>query len=180
MIVKGSVSKDAEPFLFIDFYKYALNFKTVLYCKSLGFNTLNFLSDLFTQQSVYDNFEVIFFVLGFAIFLSCAQKNQVNVLNIEEITIPEMQKGFEEGRFTSVDVVQAYLDRIEVYDKNGPQLNSILQLNPDALTIAAQLDAERKAGKIRGPLHGIPVVLKDNIDTFDKMNTTAGARALKD
>ncbi|GAG37062.1 unnamed protein product, partial [marine sediment metagenome] len=75
-------------------------------------------------------------------------------------------------------VVQAYLDRIEEIDKNGPAINSIIQVNPDVFQIAEELDIEMSEGKIRGPLHGIPVVLKDNIDTYDKMATTAGSRAL--
>jgi amidase len=75
--------------------------------------------------------------------------------------------------------VQAYINRINEIDKNGPLLNSIIEVNPDAIKIAEQLDKEMKAGKIRGPLHGIPVILKDNIDTKDKMSTTAGSRALK-
>ena len=96
-----------------------------------------------------------------------------------EFTIPQMQEGFKNGTFTIQDVVKAYLSRIEAIDKSGPALNSIIQINPEALQIAIELDAELKAGKIRGPMHGIPVLLKDNIDTKDQMETTAGSRALK-
>ena len=78
---------------------------------------------------------------------------------------------------TSRQITQAYLTRISDIDK---KLNSIIELNPDALAIADQMDAERKAGKIRGPLHGIPIAIKDNIDTADKMKTTAGSLALVD
>lgn len=97
---------------------------------------------------------------------------------IEEFTILQLRQGYDEGQFTIKDVVKVYLDRIEEIDKSGPQLNSIIEINPEALIIADELDIELKAGKSRGPLHGIPVILKDNIDTHDKMPTTAGATAL--
>ncbi|MBN2184924.1 MAG: amidase [Candidatus Krumholzibacteriota bacterium] len=97
-----------------------------------------------------------------------------------EQEISHIQKGYKEGAFTIKDVVQAYLDRIEEIDKKGPTLNSIIQVNPDAVQIAEELDREICEGRSRGPLHGIPVVLKDNIDTHDKMATTAGSRALRD
>lgn len=97
---------------------------------------------------------------------------------IEEMTIAEMQQGYNDKRFTITEVVNTYLDRIMSVDMSGPQLNSIIEINPDALEIAARLDSEMVAGIIRGPLHGIPVILKDNIDTHDGMPTTAGATAL--
>ena len=97
---------------------------------------------------------------------------------IEEITIDELQKGYIDKKFTITEVVNTYLDRIMTVDMSGPQLNSIIEINPDALEIAARLDSEMVAGAIRGPLHGIPVILKDNIDTHDGMPTTAGATAL--
>ena len=97
----------------------------------------------------------------------------------EEQGIQQIQQGYKDGTFTVKEVAQAYLDRIDSIDKHGPQLNAIIQINPDALQIAEELDIELKAGKSRGPLHGIPVVLKDNIDTHDKMATTAGSRALR-
>jgi amidase len=100
-------------------------------------------------------------------------------INVEEITISQLQAGYKEGKFTITEVVKVYLDRIDSLDKNGPQLNSIIVINPDALQIAAALDKELAAGTSRGPLHGIPIVLKDNIDTGDKMATTAGATALR-
>ena len=83
------------------------------------------------------------------------------------------------GKMTSKQLTQKYLDRIKAVDKSGPMLNAVIEVNPDALVIAAQMDAERKAGKLRGPLHGIPVLIKDNINTGDKMMTTAGALALE-
>jgi len=98
---------------------------------------------------------------------------------IEELTIVELQQGYKEGKYTITDVVKVYLDRIIEIDKNGPQLNSIIEINPEALLIAEELDRELAAGKIRGPLHGVPVILKDNIDTHDRMPTTAGATALR-
>lgn len=102
------------------------------------------------------------------------------VLDLQEMSVTQLRQGYDEGRFTITEVVQGYMNRIEAIDRNGPALNSILRVNPDALKIAAELDAERKAGKARGPLHGVPVVLKDNIDSLDPMPTTAGAVVLRD
>src|SRR5262249_21023364 len=79
-----------------------------------------------------------------------------------------------------VALTQAYLARIDAIDKRGVGLNAVIELNPDAMAIAESLDAERKAGKVRGPLHGIPILIKDNIDTADRMHTTAGSLALAD
>jgi amidase len=98
---------------------------------------------------------------------------------LNEVTVDELQKRMQTGQTTSRSITQKYLDRINAIDKNGPKLNSIIELNPDALSIADALDKERKNGKVRGPLHGIPVLIKDNIDTADKMQTTAGALALE-
>jgi amidase len=95
-----------------------------------------------------------------------------------EMDIETLQKAYAEGTYTVVDVVQLYLDRIELIDKSGPDLNSILMLNPDAMEIAIELDRELAEGKSRGSLHGIPVLLKDNIDTHDQMPNTAGSRAM--
>ena len=96
----------------------------------------------------------------------------------EEMGIPEIQKAFSNGSLTSRSLTQWYIDRIRSIDKSGPKLNSILMINPDALIIAERCDNERKNGIAKGRMHGIPVVIKDNIDTFDKMPTTAGSRAL--
>lgn len=98
---------------------------------------------------------------------------------LNEVTVNELQKRMQSGQTTSHAITQAYLDRINAIDKNGPKLNSVIELNPDALSIADALDKERKNGKVRSPLHGIPVLIKDNIDTADKMQTTAGALALE-
>lgn len=97
-------------------------------------------------------------------------------LNIETATIADLNKAFAAG-LTSEQLVSAYLKRIEAYDKKGPTINAVITLNPKALEIAKALDAERKSGKVRGPLHGIPIVLKDNYDTFD-LPTTAGSQML--
>ena len=97
---------------------------------------------------------------------------------LEEATIPELREGMESGKYTARSITQMYLDRIEAIDQSGPTLRSVIEVNPDALDIADQLDEERQQGKLRGPLHGIPVLLKDNIDTDDQMETTAGSLAL--
>lgn len=97
---------------------------------------------------------------------------------LEEVTVAELQAGMASGRFTAHGIAERYLQRIQDVDRTGPSVNSVIEVNPDALAIAAQLDAERAAGKVRGPLHGIPVLIKDNIDTADRMKTTAGSLAL--
>ena len=94
---------------------------------------------------------------------------------LNEVTIDELQKKMEAGELSSVEICQKYLNRIKEVD---PILKSVIELNPDALEIAGKLDEERNEGKIRGPLHGIPIMIKDNIDTGDKMQTTAGSLAL--
>jgi len=99
---------------------------------------------------------------------------------IREATIDQLQKLFATGKISAVQLTQLYLDRIAAYNKKGPALNAVIELNPDALAIARQCDAERKQKKTLGLLHGIPVLIKDNIDTGDKMHTTAGALALQD
>lgn len=126
----------------------------------------------------------LFFISLLMIIYSCknshnedAQVDKSN-FNLEEITIEGLQNAYKNKEFTIKEVVQMYLDRIDAIDKNGPGLNSIIQINPDALKIAEELDSEYVSGKIRGPLHGVPVLLKDNIDTHDLMETTAGSRAL--
>jgi amidase len=93
---------------------------------------------------------------------------------LNEATISDLQKKMESGTHTSRSITELYLKRIEAIDKNGPKLNAVIELNKSALDMADNMDKERKAGKIRGPLHGIPVLIKDNIDTGDNMHTTAG------
>jgi amidase len=97
--------------------------------------------------------------------------------DIEEATVKSLQDAMASGQMSAKKIVGAYLKRIKDID---PKVNSMIELNPDASAIAEELDRERKAGKLRGPLHGIPVVIKDNIDTADKMKTTAGSLALVD
>jgi amidase len=97
---------------------------------------------------------------------------------LDEETISSLGKKLDSGKYSSEQLVELYLRRIENIDKNGPKLNAIIEINPDAVSIAKQMDNERKARKNRGPLHGIPIVIKDNIDTGDKMQTTAGSLAM--
>ena len=98
---------------------------------------------------------------------------------LEETTIAQLQDGMKAGRLTARGVAQAYLDRIAALDRQGPTLRAVLETNPEALAIADAMDGERRRGKVRGPLHGIPVIVKDNIDTHDRMQTTAGSLALE-
>ena len=103
-----------------------------------------------------------------------------NQLQLEEATIADLQAGLERGAYTSVALVDAYLSRIAALDRQGPALHSFIAVNPEARATAAERDAERRAGRVRGRLHGIPVVIKDNIETADGMATTAGSLALAD
>ena len=97
---------------------------------------------------------------------------------LNEITVAALQEKLKKNEYSSEEIVYLYLDRINKIDKKGPTLNSVIELNPDAAAIARAMDAERKSGKVRGPLHGIPVLIKDNIDTADNMKTSAGSLAL--
>lgn len=97
---------------------------------------------------------------------------------LNEITVDELRRKMEDGSYTAERIVELYLGRIEAVDRSGPSLNAIIEINPDAPEQARQLDKERAEGRVRGPLHGIPVMIKDNIDTGDKMMTTAGSLAL--
>jgi amidase len=99
---------------------------------------------------------------------------------LEEMTISQLEEGYGKGTFTVKQVVKDYLSRIEAIDRKGPALNTVIFLNPDAMQIADELDKELASGKKRGPLFGVPVMIKDNIGTHDKMPNTAGSRALKD
>jgi amidase len=98
--------------------------------------------------------------------------------DFEEVTIAELQSAMKSGRETSVSITKKYLRRIEKTNLRGPTLRAVLETNPDAIAIARELDRERKSKGPRGPMHGIPVLLKDNIDTHDRMTTTAGSLAL--
>jgi amidase len=110
---------------------------------------------------------------AFALLNPVAQSNS---FELEEATINDLQAAMQSGKYTAASITEKYLARIAAIDKATS--NAVIEVNPDALTIAAQLDQERKAGTVRGALHGIPVLIKDNIDTADKMQTTAGSLAL--
>jgi amidase len=102
----------------------------------------------------------------------------IKSFELDEITISDLQDGMQSGKFTARSLVEKYSARIDEIDKHGPAINSVIELNPDALSIAETLDQERKAKGPRGLLHGVPVLIKDNIDTADRMMTTAGSLAL--
>jgi len=112
--------------------------------------------------------------------LSSAQPapSPVPAFELDEVSITDLQDGMRSGKYTARSIAEKYLARIEAIDKQGPAINAVLEVNPDALALAEAMDKERAAGKVRGPLHGIPVLVKDNIDTSDKMMTTAGSLAL--
>jgi len=116
-------------------------------------------------------------------FGSCETKKDLSQntnFTLNEITIAEIHNGYNDGIYTVKEIVSQYIDRIKQIDQSGPEINSIIIINPDALSIADSLDQIQKQEKKKGPLFGIPVLLKDNIDTHDKMPTTAGSRVLKD
>ncbi len=98
---------------------------------------------------------------------------------MEEWSLSEIQAKMRSGELTCLSLTEMYLDRIECFDQHGPKVNSIIELNTQASDIAESLDTERRMGRLRGPLHGIPILLKDNIDTADRLQTTAGSMALQ-
>ena len=112
---------------------------------------------------------------------AAAQGGNASVFDFEldEVTIDDLQRGMQTGRYTARRIVELYLARIDATNRRGPALGAVIETNPDALKIAAALDAERKQGNVRGPLHGIPVLLKANIGTADRTQTTAGSLALE-
>lgn len=110
-----------------------------------------------------------------------AQKQVASIVpdfELAGMTIEMMQQKLRQGEYTSVQIVKLYIDRIKAIDQSGPALHAIIEINPDALSIAARMDKERAKHQVRGPLHGIPVIIKDNIDTDDAMHTTAGSLAM--
>jgi amidase len=107
------------------------------------------------------------------------EQTQVPPFELEEKTVAELQEAMASGRLTSKAITEKYLERIDAIDRRGPTLRHVIETNPDALKIAGELDAERKSKGPRGPLHGVPVLVKDNIDTADRMTTTAGSLALE-
>ncbi len=110
--------------------------------------------------------------------LNKKMKEDIDDFELNEITVQQLQEKMKDGVYTSEHITNLYLKRIEAIDKNGPRLNAIIEINPDAIEIAKAMDKERSKGKIRSALHGIPILIKDNIDTADKMMTTAGSLAL--
>ncbi len=118
-------------------------------------------------------------LLSFLLLVSPATPGQADAVNYREYDIESLQALMQAGELSSRQLVQFYLDRIETLDANGPALNSVIEINPQAIGIAAALDAERQKTGPRGPMHGIPVLLKANIDTADAMETTAGSLALQ-
>jgi amidase len=109
---------------------------------------------------------------------SSSHAPQVPAFELDEVTIADLQDGMKSGKYTAHSIAEKYLARIDSIDKKGPAINAVIELNPDALAIADAMDKERKSGKVRGPLHGVPILIKDNIDTADRMMTTAGSLAL--
>jgi amidase len=103
---------------------------------------------------------------------------EIPSFELDELTIAELQAGMQSGKYTARSLTEKYLSRADAIDKSGPAVNSVIETNPDALSIADALDKERKGKGVRGPLHGIPILIKDNIDTADGMMTTAGSLAL--
>ena len=114
-----------------------------------------------------------------AMAASTATPAQSPGFELEELTVAELQEGMTRGRWTARGLTEQYLSRIDAIDRNGPRLGSIIESNPDALRLADELDAERRNRGTRGPLHGIPVVVKDNLDSGDRMRTSGGSAALE-
>ena len=111
---------------------------------------------------------------------SATTTGAARAFELEETTIAALQEAMRDGKLSAREIAERYIERIEKFDRKGARLNSVIELNPDALSIAAELDRERKTKGVRSPLHGIPILLKDNIDTADRMRTTAGSLALAD
>ncbi len=116
---------------------------------------------------------------------SCVQSTPIdktqpnyNDFELNEVTIAELQEKMSSGKLTSEEITRKYLTRIDQLNTTGPELRAVIEINPEALAIARQMDEDRKSGRIRSALHGIPVLIKDNIDTGDRMQTTAGSLAL--
>jgi amidase len=109
---------------------------------------------------------------------SRAEPTPVREFELDEMTIEDLSRGMQSGKYTARHITELYMARIEALNRRGPMLRAVIDTNPDAVAIAEKLDTERKAGKIRSPLHGIPVLLKANIGTADKTRTSAGSLAL--
>jgi amidase len=118
-------------------------------------------------------------IMAGALAPQARQAQTVAPFELDEATVASLQAAMASGRYTSRRLVELYSERIKTIDRGGPTLRAVIELNPDAGSIADRLDEERRAGRVRGPLHGIPVLIKDNIDTADRMMTTAGSLALE-
>ncbi len=105
------------------------------------------------------------------------ETQSVKPFELDEVTIADLQESMESSRESAASITEKYLDRIREIDQSGPKINSVIEVNPEAIAIAKSLDKEREAGHVRGPLHGIPILIKDNIETGDRMMTTAGSLA---
>lgn len=126
-------------------------------------------------ESSHQTLKLPAIAFGLLVFAASAGAAELNIMTA---TIPEMEKALATGKLTSQKITSAYLKRIDAYDDKGPSINAVITLNPNAMNEARALDAERKKGTVRGPLHGIPIVLKDNYNTHD-LPTTAGSQLLK-
>jgi len=130
-----------------------------------------------------------FGVLAGLVAIGCAKGEKSNIgkkqpvavqaFEFEETGIGDLGRGLRSGEYTARYIVEKYIERIEKMDREGPELRAVLELNPDAAIIAEKFNQELRSGIDRGPLHGIPVMIKDNIDTADRMSTTGGSLALK-
>src|SRR5206468_7918832 len=110
--------------------------------------------------------------------LAGTSQADVASFELDELSVADLQDGLQSGKYTSRSLAKKYLERIEAIDRQGPSLRSVIEVNPDALALADELDKERKEKRTRGTLYGIPILIKDNIDTADRMSTTAGSLAL--
>jgi amidase len=159
-----------------------------LLLKYVNLSTLNLIKFFMKRRSFLTTATLATAGIGTFLTSSCSkQKNQLTLESdahivkdfvLDEETIFSLKNKLESSEYTSEKLVELYLQRIVSIDKDGPALNSVIELNPDAIRIAQELDKEFKSGKVRGSLHGIPILIKDNIDTADRMQTTAGALAL--
>ena len=149
--------------------------KNILNAKTTVMNRRNFL-----RNTSNAGLTLATISLGIYNEVNAGTPNEMFVdFDLNEITITELQQKMISGNQSAVSLTKMYLKRIKEIDKNGPKINAVIELNPDALKIAEAMDKERKAGRIRGQLHGIPVLIKDNINTGDSMMTTAGSLAMK-
>src|ERR1700693_3737810 len=132
-----------------------------------------------TRRAIISHMDRRDFLYRSLLLLPAARAASAQSFDLEEATLADLEKGFASGKLSARSVAEWYLARIELLDKKGPKVNSVIELNPDALSIADALDRERNSKGARGPLHGVPVLIKDNIDTADGMTTTAGSLALE-